>query len=85
MSWWDGDMRQKDKRTLLQWANSSALFQTGRAKSKPKEWPPKPMSARARHGRSRRLAEMSEGVSSRHDNSDWFGPFSYGTLWRWRR
>lgn len=88
--WWDGDMRKERNRTLLGWGIASALFQTGRANTKPKVWPPEPMSRRARHQRDRTTAEIFEGISQRHDQSGLgTGPFGRMNLWRsiefWRR
>lgn len=60
MGFWDRDANEKSTRTLWQWGNASAHFWS-------KQDEPK-MPKRARAERSRRVAEMAEGVSSKSDD-----------------
>jgi hypothetical protein len=68
MAWWDGDMRRKEQRVLLQW--KWAQGREGRDGSGSRSLLPWPLGRRradAQRGRS--LAEMVEGVSGSHDQS----------------
>lgn len=80
MSFWDGDARDENTRVLWNWSIQGFLFQN----TKPKK--DKPMSRRARHGRSRNLAETFEGVSKKHDQEGYgFGQFGGMTTGLFRR
>lgn len=88
MSWWDGDMRDKDQRTLLGWSLASGQFRRKPYRKNFADSGPKPerQSFATRAWKDRRLAEMVEGVPSRSDQSGYgLGPFGRFTLGGWRK
>jgi hypothetical protein len=88
MSWWDGDMRNKRERTLLGWRLSGGQADKRRSMLGEGWFSASPSRAQRRASaaqRSRRTAEVFEGLSGRHDQSGLgTGPFGRVRLGRRR-